>query len=63
MNLEPEQDALFGIEGPDDDGCAWIRRPAETIGAKTWVHGTGWRRCCLSGLDRSIIRRRYDWRT
>jgi hypothetical protein len=21
---EPEQDALFEIEGPDEDGCVWI---------------------------------------
>jgi hypothetical protein len=24
MEDEPEQDALFDIEGPDEDGCAWI---------------------------------------
>ena len=24
MNEEPEQDALFYIEGPDEDGCVWI---------------------------------------
>lgn len=24
MNDEPEQGALFEIEGPDDDGCVWI---------------------------------------
>jgi hypothetical protein len=23
-NIEPEQDALFQIEGPDEDGCVWI---------------------------------------
>ncbi len=24
MSDEPEQRALFEIEGPDDDGCVWI---------------------------------------
>ncbi len=24
MDDEPEQDALFEIEGPDEDGCVWI---------------------------------------
>jgi hypothetical protein len=24
MDDEPEQDALFYIEGPDEDGCVWI---------------------------------------
>ena len=24
MEDEPEQDALFNIEGPDEDGCVWI---------------------------------------
>ena len=24
MEDEPEQDALFYIEGPDEDGCVWI---------------------------------------
>lgn len=24
MQDEPEQDALFQIEGPDEDGCVWV---------------------------------------
>ena len=24
MDIEPEQEALFYIEGPDEDGCVWI---------------------------------------
>lgn len=24
MDDEPEQEALFYIEGPDEDGCVWI---------------------------------------
>jgi hypothetical protein len=24
MDNEPEQDALFEIEGPDDDSCVWL---------------------------------------
>jgi hypothetical protein len=24
---EPEQDALFYIEGPNEDGCVWIHGP------------------------------------
>ena len=24
MEDEPEQEALFSLEGPDEDGCVWI---------------------------------------
>jgi hypothetical protein len=24
MENEPDQDALFEVEGPDEDGCVWI---------------------------------------
>jgi hypothetical protein len=27
MNNEPEQEALFQIDGPDDDGCVWACSP------------------------------------
>jgi len=27
MEHEPAQDALFGLEGPDDDGCLWACSP------------------------------------
>jgi len=26
-NNEPEQDTLFDIEGPDEDGCVWACSP------------------------------------
>jgi hypothetical protein len=27
MEHEPEQEALFQIEGPDEDGCVWACSP------------------------------------
>ncbi len=38
MDDEPEQDALFYIEGPDEDGCVWICS-AEAQGQ--WCHNMG----------------------
>jgi hypothetical protein len=38
MDDEPEQEALFYIEGPDEDGCVW------TYGASTsdpWAQNLG----------------------
>jgi hypothetical protein len=37
MDNEPEQEALFYIEGPDEDGCVW-RCSAE---AGAWCHNMG----------------------
>ena len=34
---EPEQDALFYLEGPDEDGCVWI---CATDGPN-WHHNLG----------------------
>lgn len=34
----PEQDALFCIEGPDEDGCVWICSPK---GRDVWCHNLG----------------------
>lgn len=31
INDEPDQDALFEIDGPDGDGCVWIRSAAGRI--------------------------------
>ena len=37
MDDEPEQDALFYIEGPDEDGCVWI----SSADAPGWHHNLG----------------------
>lgn len=37
MKDEPEQEALFQIEGPDEDGCVWICSPH---GDEPHVHDT-----------------------
>ena len=34
---EPEQDALFNLEGPDEDGCVWI----SSTDAVGWHHNLG----------------------
>ena len=38
MDDEPEQDALFEIEGPDEDGCVWI---CSTKGRQDWCQNLG----------------------
>ena len=38
MDAEPEQKALFEIEGPDEDGCVWICSPE---GRDVWCHNLG----------------------
>ena len=38
MDDEPEQDALFYLEGPDEDGCVWICS-ADPPGQ--WCHNLG----------------------
>jgi hypothetical protein len=35
---EPEQAALFQIEGPDEDGCVWV---CSAEGRDTWCHNLG----------------------
>jgi hypothetical protein len=35
---EPEQGALFQIEGPDEDGCVWI---CSAEGRDTWCQNLG----------------------
>ena len=37
MNDEPQQDALFDIEGLDEDGCVWICSPA----GRDWCQNLG----------------------
>ena len=37
MEDEPKQDALFYIEGPDEDGCVWI----SSTDAEGWHHNLG----------------------
>jgi hypothetical protein len=38
MDDEPEQDALFQIEGPDEDGCVWI---CSAKGRDVWCQNLG----------------------
>ena len=38
MDDEPEQDALFQIEGPDEDGCVWI---CSAEGRDVWCQNLG----------------------
>lgn len=38
MQDEPEQEALFEIEGPDEDGCVWICSPE---GRDAWCRNLG----------------------
>jgi len=35
---EPEQGALFNIEGPDEDGCVWI---CSAEGRDVWCQNLG----------------------
>jgi hypothetical protein len=35
---DPQQAALFQIEGPDEDGCVWI---CSTEGREVWCHNLG----------------------
>ena len=38
-NIEgDEQDALFQIEGPDEDGCVWV---CSAAGREVWCHNLG----------------------
>ena len=37
-NIEPEQDALFQIEGPDEDRCVWI---CSAAGRGVWCQSLG----------------------
>jgi hypothetical protein len=38
MDDEPDQEALFYIEGPDEDGCVWISSIDPQDG---WHHNLG----------------------
>jgi hypothetical protein len=38
MDDEREQDTLFQIEGPDEDGCVWLR---SAKGPGDWCHNLG----------------------
>ena len=38
MDDEPEQKALFQIEGPDEDGCVWI---CSAEGRDVWCQNLG----------------------
>ena len=55
MSEEPEQEALFYIEGPDERGCVWMHG---TSSRDPWAQNLGLPtrspRCCRSGSARSI---------
>jgi hypothetical protein len=38
LDDEPKQDALFNIEGPDEDGCVWI---CSAGGRDVWCQNLG----------------------
>lgn len=38
MEDEPEQEALFELQGPDEDGCVWACSPA---GRDVWCTNLG----------------------
>ena len=38
MQDEPDQEALFEIEGPDEDGCVWI---CSAKGRDVWCQNLG----------------------
>ena len=38
MENDPPQDALFQIEGPDEDGCVWA---CSAEGRSIWCHNLG----------------------
>ncbi len=38
MDHQPEQKALFQIEGPDEDGCVWI---CSAEGRAVWCENLG----------------------
>jgi len=38
MDEEPQQDALFEVEGPDEDGCVWI---CSAAGRDVWCQNLG----------------------
>jgi hypothetical protein len=40
MDNEPEQCALFQLEGPDEDGCVWA---CSTQGPAVWCENLGLR--------------------
>ena len=38
LTTEPEQETLFQIEGPDEDGCVWI---CSAEGRDVWCQNLG----------------------
>jgi hypothetical protein len=38
MEIEPEQEALFELQGPDEDGCVWACSPS---GRHVWCQNLG----------------------
>ena len=56
MDEGPDQEALFEIEGPDEDGCVWICSPKLATDATIWVQRIRWPRYCRSGCPQLMTR-------
>jgi hypothetical protein len=54
---QPEQGALFRIEGPDEDGCVWI---CSADGRDVWCHNLGRRDKVAEILSRWLCSVDYD---
>ena len=53
MGDAPDQEALFEIEGPDEDGCVWIGSPEGRLVSESRAKGQGSRsHVPVAGLDR-----------
>lgn len=56
----PEQDALFNIEGPDEDGCVWI---CSAEGRGVWCQNLGPADKVEETLARWLAEREFGDRT
>lgn len=57
MDDEPEQGALFQIEGPDEDGCVWI---CSTEGRGHWCYNLGPRDAAVEVLSQWLAEQDAD---
>ena len=59
MEKEPEQEALFQLEGPDEDGCVWACSPG---GRDVWCQNLGPAAKVVDVMSRWIESVAYDER-
>ena len=57
MIEEPEQGALFRIEGPDEDGCVWV---CSTEGRDVWCNNLGPKDAVAEVLSRWLAEQDCD---